>query len=177
MEQGHPSIPQKARFAKTIHFVDWDRFLAASGLPAHRQESMGITIRWYLSWAKRARVAVDFDSARDFMAQVELEKRPTPHRLEQWKEALRWFFREGKRRREGGQNGQHSTPIDREQASNDAGSDAGGGPYVARSGSWREQMIRLIRVRKYAYRTAARGGCRAGMGGAFPFGLTPNPHH
>jgi hypothetical protein len=35
MEQGHPSIPQKARFAKTIHFVDWDRFLAASGLPAH----------------------------------------------------------------------------------------------------------------------------------------------
>jgi hypothetical protein len=43
MEQGHPSIPEKARFAKTIHFVDWDRFLAASGLPSHRQESMAVS--------------------------------------------------------------------------------------------------------------------------------------
>lgn len=130
MEQGHPSFPQKARLAKTIHFVDWDRFLAASGLPSRRQESMGITIRWYLSWAKRARVAVDFDSARDFMAQVEMEKRPTPHRLEQWKEALRWFFREGKH-------------ADQKTVAPD--------PVVPPSGP--RDFIRLIRLRKYSYRT------------------------
>lgn len=80
------------KLTSRVHFHDWDDVLQASDLPHHRKESWGITIRWYLSWAKRARVPVDFDSVRDFIAQVEVEKHPSPHRLEQWKQALRWFL-------------------------------------------------------------------------------------
>ena len=90
--------PEKAKLSSRLQFHDWERVLHESTLPACRKESWAITIRWYLSWSKRARVPIDFDSARDFMAQVELDKHPSAHRLEQWKDALRWFFREGHRR-------------------------------------------------------------------------------
>ena len=70
-----------------IYFHDWEQVLQGSALPTHRKDSWAITIRWYLSWARRARVPIDFNSARDFMAQVEVDKHPSTHRLEQWKEA------------------------------------------------------------------------------------------
>jgi integron integrase len=130
MRQLTSEAPAKPRFANRLHFPDWEPFLKASDVPAYRQESMAITIRWYLSWAKRARVPVDFDSARDFIAQVELEKRPVPHRLEQWKEALRWFFREGRR-------------SDRSALL----------PDPTPSSAEPRDFIRLIRLRKYSYRT------------------------
>lgn len=80
---------EKAKLTSRVNFRDWEQVLSRSAMASGRKESWAITIRWYLSWAKRARVPVDFDSARDFMAQVEVEKHPTPHRLEQLKEALR----------------------------------------------------------------------------------------
>lgn len=38
---------------------------------------------------------------RDFITQVELEKRPVPYHIEKRKEALRWLFWEGGRRESG----------------------------------------------------------------------------
>jgi len=67
---------EKAKLGGRLHFHDWEAVLHRSELPVYRKESWAITIRWYLSWARRARVPVDFDSARDFMAQVEIDKRP-----------------------------------------------------------------------------------------------------
>jgi len=63
-------MSRKARLNGRVHFSAWEAVLSQSDVPAHRQESMAITIRWYLSWAKRARVPVDFDSARDFIEPV-----------------------------------------------------------------------------------------------------------
>jgi len=45
-ERVHTSFPAKSRFAESIPFVDrGGQFLVASGLPFHRQESMGITVQ------------------------------------------------------------------------------------------------------------------------------------
>ena len=60
--------PEKAKLRSRLRFHDWEQVLTRSDLPSHRKESWAITLRWYLSWAKRARVPVDFDSARDFIA-------------------------------------------------------------------------------------------------------------
>jgi Phage integrase, N-terminal SAM-like domain len=146
MAQGELS----ARF----QFTEWELVLSQSDLPPHRQESMAITLRWYLSWAKRARVAVNFDSARDFIAQVELDKRPSPHRLEQWKEALRWFFREGKRRSRM-PAGQERAPCSGSHAParEEAPPPASGAGTSKAAADWRQQAVRVIRVRKYSYRT------------------------
>ena len=133
-----------------IFFHDWEPVLQRAAIPAHRKESWAITIRWYLSWAKRARVPIDFDSARDFMAQVEIDKHPSTHRLEQWKEALRWFFREGKRRQQapneqaGAQSegaAPRSTPRPQPRGA------------TVNAIDWRAEAIRVIRVRKYSYST------------------------
>jgi hypothetical protein len=137
-----------------FQFPEWEQPLSQSGLPTHRQESMAITLRWYLSWAKRARVPVKFDSARDFIAQVEVDKRPSPHRLEQWKEALRWFFREGKRRSQTAaekEPGPDSATRPPPRAKAPLPASAAG--TAKGSSDWREQALRVIRVRKYAYRT------------------------
>lgn len=60
MEQLPSEAPAKPRFAGRLHFPGWEQFLKASDLPAYRQESMAITIRGYLSWAKRKGVAKGF---------------------------------------------------------------------------------------------------------------------
>jgi hypothetical protein len=49
MEQVTPEEPAKPRFARRLHFPDWEQFLKSSDLPAYRQESMAITIRWNLN--------------------------------------------------------------------------------------------------------------------------------
>jgi integron integrase len=133
-----------------LHFADWESALCQSGLPPRRRESMAITIRWYLSWARRGRVPVDFDSARDFIAQVEVEKRPPLHRLEQWKEALRWFFREGRRRM---RSLEASLPVENQPPEERDDCKPCDGLMAPAPGGWRERLIRLIRVRKYSYRT------------------------
>lgn len=139
--KGARPMSRKGKLTTRLHFGDWEEVLSRSSVPPQRQESIAITIRWYLRWAKRARVPVDFDSARDFVNRVEIEKRPVPYRLEQWKEALQWFFREGRRRRDG---------LEDSQAGPDAlageGPSHASGPIEAAAvpGSWRERMIRLI---------------------------------
>jgi integron integrase len=90
--------PQKAQLDFTLDFPDWAEVLEAAPLPGRARESYAITIRWYLSWCRRARVAVDTVSVRQFIAWAEEEKRPQPWQLEGWKEALRWLFRSGRRR-------------------------------------------------------------------------------
>jgi hypothetical protein len=83
-----------------INFPDWKEVLAGQEMPRRLKQSFEITIRWYLSYCRRGRGAVHFESARDFIDCVAREKKPQEWQLEQWKEAIRWFFREGKKQRE-----------------------------------------------------------------------------
>jgi len=81
---------------RTIHFPNWPEMLSASQLPGRQKHSFEITIRWYLSFCRRARVEAHVESARDFIALATEQKQPQPWQVEEWKEAIRWFFRAAK---------------------------------------------------------------------------------
>jgi len=90
---------------KVFDFSHWPERLAQAPLSDRNKHSFAITIRWYLSFCRRGRGEVNHQSARDFIAWVELEKKPQPWQLEEWKEAIRWFFREANRPVPGAQCG------------------------------------------------------------------------
>ncbi len=131
-----------------LQFPDWPEVLAASELDAAQQDATAITVRWYLSFCRRSRVAVCKQSARDFVVQVEREKRPTPGQLECWKEAIRWFFRAAPR------PGTPATQAEPRAEAAGGGRDAGRGPVAIGAGEgWEERLRRVLRVRHYSYRT------------------------
>ena len=90
-----PAPSEKAKPAGTLQFPTWTGVLSASDVPARRKESHAITIRWFLGWCRRGRVPVHQDSARQFIDWAQQEKQAVEWQVEQWKEALRWFFRTG----------------------------------------------------------------------------------
>lgn len=80
-----------------IHFPDWSEALKGLRDPRMRL-STEITVRWYLGWLKREGRLASIASAGDFLEKMEAEKRPEPWALRGWKQALRWFIIEGRRR-------------------------------------------------------------------------------
>jgi hypothetical protein len=81
---------------REIEFRQWAEVLAQSSLPERQKASWTITLKWYLGFCRRARAGVNVQSAREFIAWAQQEKQPQPWQVERWKEALNWFFREGK---------------------------------------------------------------------------------
>src|SRR5579885_1844418 len=80
----------------TVQFPNWPEVLDCSPLPPKLKASFSATIRWYLSFCRRGRAQVDTQSARDFITWATQSRTPQPWQLEQWKEAIRWFFRSAK---------------------------------------------------------------------------------
>src|SRR5512141_2983507 len=70
-----------------IDFPEWQEVLAQAELPERRKRSFEITIRWYLSFCRRGRAEVTFESARDFIAWALQEKQAQDWQVEEWKEA------------------------------------------------------------------------------------------
>lgn len=81
---------------KEIQFRQWPEVLAQANLPGRQKASWAITLRWYLNFCRRGRAGVTVQSAREFIEWAQQEKHPEPWQLESWKEALNWFFREGR---------------------------------------------------------------------------------
>jgi len=79
---------------KEIDFPGWPERLAQAALPDRQKQSFAATLRWYLSFCRRSRGGVNVQSARDFIGWAEQTKQPEPWKLERWREAIRWFFRE-----------------------------------------------------------------------------------
>ena len=69
---------------RRIEFPDWADVLGQAELSARAKHSFEITIRWYLSFCRRARAEVTVQSARDFIAWAVEEKRPQPWQIEEW---------------------------------------------------------------------------------------------
>jgi integron integrase len=88
--------PAKATRMKAFDFSHWPERLAQAPLPERNQHSYAITIRWFLSFCRRGRGEISHQSARDFIAWAGSEKNPKPWQIEEWKEAIRWFFRDAK---------------------------------------------------------------------------------
>jgi hypothetical protein len=131
---------------KEIGFPEWKEVLAATGLPEARKRSMEITLRWFLSFCRRGRSGVTVQAARDFVAWAAREKKAQPWQIEQWKEAVRWFFRSAQ---SGGQDCR-SAAVGQAQSPEQAR------PVKARGEElpeWKADFLTVVRRRNYSYRT------------------------
>jgi hypothetical protein len=128
------SVLPDAKPAAPVDFPQWAEHLAASDLPEPLRLDHAVTLRWYLGYCRRHRLSISFDSARAFIADVQRERQPAAEQLEQWKEALRWFFRQA------GETARGDTPGPRSAA-------------VPPGGDWTEAVRRMLRLRHYSYRT------------------------
>jgi hypothetical protein len=126
---------------KEVQFPNWPEILARAGLSARQKQSYEITLQWYLNFCRRGRGAVTIQSAREFLDWARQQKQPEPWQVEQWKECLNWFFREGKRR-EAGCGG---------SAEDDSSVRMPG--EKAAWPSWKVAFLTTVRRRKYSYRT------------------------
>ena len=128
---------------KAIHFPDWPEALARAQLPAGLQHSFEITIRWYLSFYKRGRAEATVQSARDFIRWAAQEKQPKDWQLEQWKEALRWWFR----------SAQEGPPPGATPALAGKTEEVWLPPEKSSWPEWKVAFLTVLRRRKYSYRT------------------------
>ena len=121
---------------RAVDFPHWPEALAASSLPQSQKISFGITIRWCLSFCRRSRIHVTHQSARDFIAFATREKQAEKWQIEQWKEALRWFFREANRKERVDIQGKTAAEGESRQEP-----------------AWKTAVLKVIRRRNYSYRT------------------------
>lgn len=137
-------------------FSHWSEQLAQVPLSERHRQSYLITIRWYLSFCRRSRARVDHASARDFMAWVQKEKQTEPWQIEEWKEALNWFFREGKKARTGFRatsNVEGDSPKATKPGSAPIRQTEMGGGGGGKTPPWKRDFLTVVRRRHYSYRT------------------------
>jgi hypothetical protein len=128
----------------SLDFPEWPQALACAQLPERQKHSFAITIRWYLGFCRRARGEVSFQSARDFIAWAVQEKGPQPWQVEEWKEAIRWFFRAAKPK--GQKPPEGANPVEENQP-----------VWLPEKGAgwpeWKREFLTTVRRRRYSYRT------------------------
>ena len=155
---------------KEVHFPEWKAALDAAGLSNDDRRSYFIIIRWYLGFCRRCRVGATVQSARDFIEWAQQQKKPNADMLEGWREAIRWFFRNGGRRfpeksiseQAGPSSSTDLEPDDSigtsprfdrvrrmvsERTSEEARDDSGGAT------GWKREFLTVVRRRNMAYRT------------------------
>jgi integron integrase len=134
-----------------VWFPDWDRVLAALRLPEIQGHTYRRAILGFLSFCKKSRQRATVEAARDFMRQVESQRRLGQSQLVQWKAALNWFFKAGKQaalsepphnRIANGSGAVVRTHRLPPPAATDLG-----GP------AWEQKLIRELRTRHYGWRT------------------------
>ncbi len=126
---------------KEIHFPNWDAVLERAKLPDRLKRTFQITIRWYLSFCRRSRAGVNHESARGFIEWAQQEKQPEAWQLEEWKEAIRWFYRAAK----SAQPLEHCPGKEIPQVSV--------APEPAGTPAWKSAFLTVVRRRHYSYRT------------------------
>jgi len=150
---------------KEIHFPDWPQRLAQAALPEGQKQSFAITLRWYLSFCRRGRGGVNVQSARDFIDWAQRAKQPEPWKLENWREAIRWFFREaqaaGATRQDTAstphcapsQATPSTAPLQTPPGAGLAETASAGGTAGRGRTPWKIAFLTAVRRRRYSYRT------------------------
>jgi integron integrase len=128
---------------KEIRFPEWEQVLNRTTLSTHTRHRWTITIRWYLNFCRRGRAGVNVQSARDFVEWAKRQKQAPDRWVDEWKDALRWFFRVGQAR---ANSSQPATKMadGKWQMAKDRGQ---------KPGPWRDKFLTVIRRRHYSYRT------------------------
>ena len=147
---------------KDIQFTRWAEVLDQSSLPQHIKHSWFITLKWYLGFCRRNRAGVNVQSAREFIEWAQRDKQAQPWKMEGWKDAIRWFFKEAARRAAlprpivacgtpAGTSLKPAVQLTRIPQSGTPGkSEADGRAALA---GWKGAFLTVIRRRHYSYRT------------------------
>lgn len=138
-----------------VWFPGWADALRQVRLPALIGQQYRLAIIQYLRFCKLSRQRATVASAREFMAEVEGQRRLSVSHLENWKEALRWFFREA------GKQSSTGVPPVSFRADQSHGRDARATltdvPTVGATDlgktEWERRLIRELRGRHYQWRT------------------------
>ena len=78
-------------------FPDWAARLAADGsLTPGLRESYRQTVAGFLAFCRGRQAGATVALAREYVELARLERAPSAGRLQEWKEALNWFFRRGR---------------------------------------------------------------------------------
>lgn len=128
-------IPKPSTAAST--FPNWAAVLAADPLlPGGLREGYHRTLNAFLDFCGQKGLAVTAPAARQFVELARLEGAPSPGRLQQWKDALNWYFQ---RRRESRRGVWSDVPP---LARSDLGNAA-----------WEAALIGYLRQRRRSWRT------------------------
>jgi integron integrase len=139
---------------RQISFPNWEQALSRIDLPERRKQSWTITIRWFLSFCRRGRAPVTAQSARDFVAWAQAQKQRPAWMIEEWKNALRWFFQSAPRSGSAKGNCVKADAASREKVGGAMAREEvrpTGGPGEV--SSWKEAFLTVVRRRHYSFRT------------------------
>lgn len=121
-----------------VIFANWREALHGSGLTSAMQSVYALALGGYLEYCSRNAISVTTPSARGYMEDV--IRRGLAKHPQLWKDALNWFFREGRRHCE-------AAPRLVDRALPTLGqADTGAQP-------WERRLIERLRIQHYAWRT------------------------
>jgi integron integrase len=87
----------KSSAVPPLAFPDWTARLGADdSLTPGLRQSYRHTLTGFLAFCQQRRVPASVSAARDFVELTRLERAPSPGRLQEWKDALNWYFRRGR---------------------------------------------------------------------------------
>jgi len=136
---------------KSIWFPNWISALSTLPLKELEQAAYRRAIASYLRFCKQSRQRATVASARQFMDQIEGQRRLGVSQLASWKAALNWFFQAGAHPVPPVAGGRALTPPHQPALLDSkvpplAATDLGGP-------EWERQLIRELRNRHYQWRT------------------------
>lgn len=133
-----------------VWFPQWAEALAQLRLPALHREQYRQALIHYLRYCKQTHQRATIASARTFMESVQTQRRLGVSALALWKEALNWFFREGRKQSSNEQRevatGTRRAPAARVALPTPAAADLG-------ASAWERRLIETLRTRHYQWRT------------------------
>jgi integron integrase len=139
---------------KEVRFPQWAEVLARSDLPQRRKHSWTITLKWYLGFCRRTRAGVNVQSARDFVAWAQQQKEPQPWMVEEWKQAIRWFFLQAAVRSDTrGSGPARPAPATGGRAAAPATRPTEAPGSELALPAWKRAFLTVVRRRHYRYRT------------------------
>lgn len=136
-----PVNASQATGSKPVWFPRWREVLGRSGLPPATRRQHECAVFAYLRFCQETRQQATTPSAREWLEDTLEKHRLPPAEVETWKEAIRWFFRNG-RAQKAAAAPRRSDPALPSVAASDLG-----------SSPWETRMIEALRSRHYAWRT------------------------
>ena len=121
-----------------VIFANWREALHRSGLTSGMQSVYALALGGYLEYCSRNAVSVTTASARAYMEDV--VRRGLAKHPQLWKDALNWFFREGRR------HCSAAPPLADHTLPTLGQADTGAQP-------WERRLIERLRIQHYAWRT------------------------